>query len=92
MHSIAKKACTYINFWGDQMYRKRQKNQITMFQEPLDFSGVTLNPNNRWIKMSELIPWDIFEEKYSKNFESKNRKTGQTCAYGTGCSYYKGKA
>jgi IS5 family transposase len=75
MHSIAKKACTYINFWGDQMYRKRQKNQITMFQEPLDFSGVTLNPNNRWIKMSELIPWDIFEEKYSKNFEKA--KTGK---------------
>jgi len=57
------------------MYRKRQKNQMTMFQEPLDFSGVSLDTKNRWIKMSELIPWDVFEEKYSKNFEKS--KTGK---------------
>ena len=46
-----------------------------MFQEPLDFSVGSLNPKNRWVQMSRLIPWDIFEEKYSKNFEGS--KTGK---------------
>lgn len=57
------------------MYRKWQKNQTTMFQEPLNFSGVSLDSKNRWIQMSKLIPWDVFEEKYSKNFEQS--KTGK---------------
>jgi len=56
------------------MYRKRQNNQMSMFQEPVNFSGVKLNPQNRWIKMSQLIPWDVIEERYSKNFEKS--KTG----------------
>jgi hypothetical protein len=28
-----------------------------------------LDPNNRWIRMSELIPRDLVEEKYAKNFK-----------------------
>lgn len=57
------------------MYRMGAKNQIAIFQEPIDFSGVSLNPKNRWIQMGRLIPWDTFEEKYSKNFEGS--KTGK---------------
>lgn len=57
------------------MYRMGLRNQIVMFKEPTDFSGVSLNSENRWIQMSKLIPWDIFEEKYSKNFEGS--KTGK---------------
>lgn len=75
MRSKAQKACTYTIVRGGQMYRMGLKKQIAMFQEPIDFSGVSLNPKNRWIKMSKLIPWDIFEEKYSKNFEGS--KTGK---------------
>lgn len=48
------------------MYRMGLKNQIAMFQEPLNFSGVSLNPKNRWIQMSRLIPWDIFEKIQQK--------------------------
>ncbi len=57
------------------MYRKQPKNQITMFEEATDFSGVKLNTKNRWIQMSTIIPWDLFEEKYSKHFEKS--KTGK---------------
>ena len=28
-----------------------------------------LDPNNRWVRMSKLIPWDLVEEKYAKNFK-----------------------
>ena len=51
------------------MYKKRSP-QISMFEKPENFmmsSG--LDPNNRWIKMSRLIPWDLVEEKYAKNFK-----------------------
>ena len=29
-----------------------------------------MNPENRWVKMADLIPWDIFEEKYADLFPS----------------------
>ena len=30
-----------------------------------------LNKNNRWIKLSEIIPWDEIEIKYAKKFKKK---------------------
>ena len=39
------------------------------FNQPL---GLHMNPNNRWIKMADAIPWDVFEKKYSRLFKGKN--------------------
>lgn len=33
-----------------------------------------LNPENRWIKMSQLVPWKAFEEKYAKLFKNDGRR------------------
>jgi len=44
------------------MYFKDDK-QISLF----DFgqkAGLTLNPNNRWVKLAQLIDWDMLEDKY----------------------------
>merc|ERR1712178_539064 len=30
-----------------------------------------LSPNNRWVIMAELIPWDDFEEEYAKLFSAE---------------------
>lgn len=30
-----------------------------------------MDPENRWVKKSETIPWDTIEEKYAKLFPSK---------------------
>jgi hypothetical protein len=38
---------------------------------PSDFelpSCGKLSPDNRWVKMAELIPWSEFEAEYAKNF------------------------
>ncbi len=51
------------------MYKPVDKSQGTFF----DFNqsmGLHMNPNNRWIKMAELIPWDEFETKYAELFPS----------------------
>ncbi len=49
---------------------KRKSPQITMFETPENFTLLAgLNPRNRWVKMSRLIPWDLIEEKYAANFK-----------------------
>ena len=30
-----------------------------------------MNPNNRWIKMADAIPWEQFEQKYARLFKGK---------------------
>ena len=51
------------------MYKPIDKLQHTFFDfnQPI---GLQMNPNNRWIKMADNIPWDMFEEKYAKLFPS----------------------
>ena len=34
--------------------------------------GLHMNPENRWVKMADAIPWEIFEKKYSRLFKGKN--------------------
>jgi len=44
----------------------------------LDFKftfEVDIDPNNRWVKLSKMIPWQTIEERYAGNFEKlKGRK------------------
>lgn len=42
------------------MYKEVDKSHFSFldFNQPL---GLHMNPNNRWIKMADAIPWDIFE-------------------------------
>lgn len=51
------------------MYKLIDKLQHTFldFNQPI---GLRMNPNNRWIKLADNIPWDVFEEKYAKLFPS----------------------
>lgn len=51
------------------MYKKKSP-QITMFETPETFMLLAqMDPNNRWVRMSKLIPWDMVEEKYAKEFK-----------------------
>jgi hypothetical protein len=33
--------------------------------------GVELNAENRWVRLSAIMPWEKIEEQYAKNFESE---------------------
>jgi IS5 family transposase len=46
------------------MYQITDKKQLPFF---LPFGG-KLDPDNRWIKLSNIIPWDDIEEKYAELF------------------------
>ena len=52
------------------MYKPFNKSQFSFldFNQPM---GLHMNPNNRWIKMADSVPWDVFEKKYSRLFKSK---------------------
>lgn len=51
------------------MYKPIDKLQPSFldFNQPM---GLHMNPNNRWIKMADRIPWDEFEIKYAGLFPS----------------------
>ena len=51
------------------MYKPIDKLQHTFldFNQPI---GLHMNPNNRWIKMADNIPWDVFEVEYAELFPS----------------------
>ena len=53
------------------MLRKRDREQMTVddFVGPI---GGKLSADNRWVKMAEVMPWDLIEEIYSKSFKSDN--------------------
>jgi hypothetical protein len=51
------------------MYKKKSP-QITMFETPEAFMLLAqMDPNNRWVRMSKLIPWDMVEKKYAQQFK-----------------------
>lgn len=53
------------------MYKKTTDRQILLseFNCPM---GLTLDPNNRWVKKAALIPWNKIEECYASLFPGKN--------------------
>jgi hypothetical protein len=52
-----------------KMYRKQPNRQLTIydFDQPL---GLTMNPENRWVKKAASIPWSVIEDKYAALFNS----------------------
>lgn len=53
------------------MYKAKDKKQFKLEDFYLPFGG-HLNQNNRWVQLSEIIPWDDFEEQYEANFPVQN--------------------
>ena len=63
---MAQNSCT----WVMNMYKFASKQiNFSDFNQPL---GLTMNPNNRWIKKAEIIPWDKLEKEYAALFNGKN--------------------
>ena len=51
------------------MYKKERNRQfgLTDFNQPI---GLKMNPENRWIRKAELIPWEEIEDRYANLFPS----------------------
>ena len=58
---------------------KRHLNQYNLLDDPEYFGGIALDPENEWIRLAKLIPWDEYEESYASAFPSR---TGQpACSF-----------
>ena len=54
---------------GEVMYRYSDGQiSLTDFQQPL---GMKLREDNRWVKKSQIIPWNKIELRYAALFPSK---------------------
>lgn len=49
------------------MYRKRDRKQVSIDEFITPFGG-KLSLDNRWVKLSQVIPWDRIEDRYAAKF------------------------
>jgi IS5 family transposase len=54
------------------MYRPRDRKTAALFAELFPFGG-RLDPDNRWLRIAEMIPWDELETEYAKAFSDIGR-------------------
>ena len=79
---IGKNPCTFVFMGAVKMYKFKSKQiSFTDFNTPI---GMKLNPNNRWVKKAEMIPWDEIEERYPERILAdkiyRNRENLAYCA------------
>lgn len=49
------------------VYRPKDRESLPLFSELFPLGG-SLRPDNRWMKMGRLIPWNQMEEVYREYF------------------------
>ena len=57
---------------------KRHNGQLSLYESPELFGGLPLNPENDWVKLGQMLPWDAIEDRYLQ--EHPEEKTGQPAA------------
>lgn len=55
-------------------YTDNTQSNFLDFNQPI---GLHMNSENRWVKMADAIPWEIFEKKYSHLFKGKNGRVAK---------------
>jgi hypothetical protein len=53
------------------MFHRLDRNQLS-FQEDSKLFVVNIDPENRWVRLSDLLPWDRIEEHYAQNMCDNN--------------------
>lgn len=53
---------------------KRRSQQPSLLEDAEMFGGLKLSPRNQWVRLSKIVPWAEFEERYAEHF---SKRTGQ---------------
>lgn len=75
-------------FWGEKMYRKRDRAQLTLDEFILPFGG-KLKADNRWVKLTSMIPWDYVEDLYAESMCPDNGAKAMSARIAFGAIYIK---
>jgi len=54
------------------MYKRKDRKTLPLFPELFLFGG-KLDENNRWLRISELLPWEELEDEYGRYFSAVGR-------------------
>jgi len=77
---------TYVG--GITMFKKRDRNQLNLFETNRRFV-IEINPENRWVKLAGIMPWDRIEDYYAKNMCEDNGRMGISSRIAFGAIYAK---
>ena len=44
---------------------KRHNGQISLYENPAFFGGIPLDPENDWVRLAAILPWDQIEDRYA---------------------------
>jgi hypothetical protein len=58
------------------MYRENHNGQLSIAEFHVPFGG-TLDPDNRWVLFSSLMPWDELEDTYAPQFNPTTRASAK---------------
>ena len=53
------------------MYTNDER-QLHLPATEFSFYGMPLDLTNRWVQLAKIIPWDVIEDEYVKNFPDLN--------------------
>lgn len=67
------------------MYIHNERQMVFSDEYPELFGNLPLDPNNRWIELSRLIPWVMVEDEYRKNFKKKGGEKAKPSRLALGC-------
>ena len=70
------------------MYQKRDRNQVSLEDFILPFGG-KLRADNRWVKLSRMMPWDYIEDIYAENMCPDNGARAYSARIAFGAIYIK---
>ena len=70
------------------MYRKHHNGQLSIEEFHLPFGG-TLDPDNRWVVLAQLIPWEELESSYAPQFSATIGAPAKSVRLAFGALYIK---
>ena len=70
------------------MYRRRDKNQLTIDAFAMPFNGQLL-ADNRWVRIANFMPWDVVEEEYAKSMSEEGGRAALSARIAYGAIYIK---
>ena len=72
------------------MYRRSSTGQLSIENFHLPFDG-KLSGENRWVKLSKLVPWETFESEYAEQFSQGQGAPAKTFRIALGALIIKEK-
>lgn len=73
---------------GFGMYKKRDRNQLTMDEFSVPF-GDRLRRDNRWVAMAGIVPWDLVDELYAQSMSPELGREAISSRIAFGAGYIK---